>query len=247
MLPWYEDNRFWAMLENQLFDEERKKAAIEEVEHVLKLLQLESGSEILDLCCGPGRHSVELARRGFKVTGVDRTARYLEKAQLYAADQGVAVEFVQDDMRRFRRSAAFDGAINLFTSFGYFEDPEDDRMVLRNIRESLRPGARLVMEMTGKENVARIYTPKDWVENSDGSFFLAERHVMPGWTMMRNRWLMLRGGERAEFEFTHRIFSAAELEALLKQEGFAIEGIFGGLDASAYDIEAKRLVVVARK
>lgn len=246
MLPWYEDDRLWAALEPHLFDEERKNAAIEEVDHVLKLLRLEAGSEVLDLCCGPGRHSLELARRGFKVTGVDRTARYLEKARMDAASQGLTVEFVRDDMRTFRRCGVFDGAINLFTSFGYFEDPEDDRVVLRNLRESLRPGARLVLEMVGKENIGRTYTPKDWVENTDGSFFLAERRVLPGWMMMRNRWIILRGGERAEFDFSHRIFSAVELEALLKQEGFAVEGVFGGLDASPYDLEAKRLVVVAR-
>jgi hypothetical protein len=69
---------------------------------------------------------------------------------------------------------------------------------------------------------------------------------MPGWTMMRNRWITLRGEERTEFDFTHRIFSAAELEALLKQEGCVVEGTFGGLNASSYDLEAKRLVVVAR-
>jgi len=246
MLPWYEDDRLWAGLEAHLFDEERKKAAIEEVDQVLKLLRLGKGSEVLDLCCGPGRHSLELARRGFKVTGVDRTERYLEKARLEAASQGLTVKFVRDDMRTFRRCAAFDGAINLFTSFGYFEDPEDDRLVLRNLLESLRPGARLVLDMVGKENIGRTFTPKDWVEYPDGSFFLAERRVLPGWTMIRNRWIILRGGEKAEFDFSHRIFSAAELEALLKQEGFTVEGIFGGLDGSPYDLAAKRLVVVAR-
>ena len=80
MQPWYEDDHFWAMLENQLLDEEKKKAAIEEAEQAVKLLDLEPGAEILDLCCGLGRHSVELARRGFRVTGVDRTVGYLEKA-----------------------------------------------------------------------------------------------------------------------------------------------------------------------
>jgi len=244
--PWYEDDRFWAVLESQLFDEDKRKAAIEETGHVVRLLGLEPGAEILDLCCGPGRHSVELARRGFRVTGVDRTLRYLDRARAYAAEQGVAVEFVQDDMRTFRRPAAFDGAVNLYTSFGYFEDPEEDRRVLRNLRESLRPGARLVMDMAGKEILARIYTPKDWIEYPDGSLLLFEREVMPGWTLLRNRWISLRDGERAEFHFTHRVYSAAELEGLLKAEGFTVEAVYGGLDGRPYDREAQRLVAVAR-
>ncbi len=246
MRPWHEDDRFWAVLESQLFDEEKKKAAIEEAGRVVRLLGLEPGAEILDLCCGPGRHSVELAKHGFRVTGVDRTSRYLEKARAYAAEQGVAVEFVQGDMRTFRRPAAFDGAVNLYTSFGYFEDPEEDRRVLRNLRESLRPGARLVMDMAGKEILARIYTPKDWLEYPDGSLLLFEREVMPGWSLLRNRWISLRGGERTEFHFTHRVYSAAELEGLLKGEGFTVEGVYGGLDGRPYDREALRLVAVAR-
>jgi len=246
MRPWHEDDRFWAVLESFLFDEEKKKSAVGEAGHAVKLLGVEPGAGILDLGCGPGRHSVELAKRGFRVTGVDRTARYLDKARTYASDQGVTVEFVLDDMRTFRRQAAFDGAINLYTSFGYFDDPEEDRRVLRNLRESLRPGARLVMEMAGKEILARIYTPKDWIELPDGSLLLFEREVEPGWTHLKNRWISIRDGERTEFHFTHRVYSAAELSALLTEEGFAVEAIHGGLDASPYDRQAQRLVAVAR-
>ncbi len=246
MQPWYEDERLWVMLEPQLFDDKRKKEAAEEAQNVVKLLGLRQGAEILDLCCGPGRHSIELAKLGFRVTGVDRTEHYLDVARAHAATQGAAVEFVLQDMRTFRRPAAFDAAINLFTSFGYFEDPEDDRQVLRNLRESLRPGARLVMDMIGKETIARIFTEKDWVEYPDGTFFLAERHVMPEWTMMRNRWITIRGAEKAEFDFTHRIFSAAELKDLLEDMGFIVEGLYGGLDARPYDRDAPRLVAVAR-
>jgi SAM-dependent methyltransferase len=158
----------------------------------------------------------------------------------------VQVEFVQDDMRTFRRPVAFDGAINLLTSFGYFEDIEEDRRVLRNIRESLRPGGRLVIDLMGKEVLARIFTSKDWLEYQDGTLFLRESEILPGWTMARNRWITVRGGERTESNFTHRIYSAAELGRLLKEESFAVEGVYGGLDGSPYDRQAQRLVVVAR-
>jgi SAM-dependent methyltransferase len=246
MQPWHEDDRFWAVLETFLFDEEKKRAAVEDAGHAVRLLGVDPGAEILDLGCGPGRHSVELAKRGFRVTGVDRTARYLDKARTYASDQGVKVEFVLDDMRTFRRPAAFDGAVNLYTSFGYFDDQEEDRRVLRNLRESLRPGARLMMEMAGKEILARIYTPKDWIELPDGSLLLFEREVEPGWTIVKNRWISIRNGERTEFHFTHRVYSAAELSALLTEAGFAVEAIYGGLDGSPYDRQAQRLVAVAR-
>jgi SAM-dependent methyltransferase len=244
--PWYEDDRFWALLEPQLFDELRKKSAAEEAAQTARLLKLEPPAQILDLCCGPGRHSVELAKLGYRVTGVDRTARYLERAKAHAAANGVTVEFVQDDMRAFLRPAGFDGAINMFTSFGYFEEVDEDRQVLRNLQESLRPGGRLVMDMAGKEVLARIYTPRHWVELPDESLVLFDREVTPGWGAVRNRWIYMTGAGRTEFNFTHRIYSAAELAASLEGAGFVVEGTYGGLDARPYDRSAERLVAVAR-
>ena len=247
MPSWHEDDRFWAILEPQLFSDARKKEAVEEAAQATKLLGVAPGAQILDHCCGVGRHSVELAKLGFRVTGVDRTSRYLELARAHAAEQGVAVEFVLEDMRTFNRPQAFDGAINLFTSFGYFEDPEDDLRVLNHLRVSLRPGARLVMEMAGKEVLARIYTPKDWMEYPDGTVFLAERDVLPGWSMARNRWITIRpDGERIEFNFAHRIYSGAELESLVTRAGLKPLSSCGGLDGRPYDRDATRLVMVAQ-
>ncbi len=246
MLSWHEDDRFWAILEPQLASEASRKAAAEEAAAAIKLLGVGSGAEILDHCCGIGRHSVELARLGFRVTGVDRTARYLEVARAQAAAHGVAIEFLREDARTFQRAKAFDGAINLFTSFGYFDDAEDDLRVLRHLHGSLRPGARLVMEMAGKEWLARVYAPKDWQQYPDGTFFLAEREVLPGWALVKNRWIAISpGGERVEFNFTHRIFSGAELEAIVAKAGFRPLALHGALDGRPYDRNAIRLVIVA--
>lgn len=98
---------------------------------------------MLDLCCGPGRHVLEFARRGFRVTGVDRTQRYLEAARATALSEGLAVELVQADMRDFSRPPTFDLALNLFSSFGYFAEAADDLQVLKNLNASLAPGARV--------------------------------------------------------------------------------------------------------
>ena len=205
------------------------------------------GVSVLDLCCGPGRYSVELAKMGYQVTGVDRTRPYLDKARDLAATYNASVEFVEDDMRHFVRPAAFDAALSLFTSFGYFEDPEDDRRVLRNLCASLRPGGRLAVDVTGKETLARIYTPRDWMEFADGALLLFDREVEPGWNTVWNRWLFLKGGDKFEFKFTHRIYSSDSLARELTDAGFIVEGIYGGLDGSPYNREAKRLVAVAAK
>lgn len=245
-MEWFEDDRFWAGIEGLIFDKQRKEEAGADAENVVRLLALEPGAAVLDLCCGPGRHSVALAKLGFRVTGVDRTAQYLAKAKTFAAEQGVEVEWIHADMREFQRKAAFDGAVNLYTSFGYFEDPAEDLKVLANLRASLRPGARLVMDMAGKEIIARIFTPRDWQESDEGALVLMDRSMTPGWKRMKMRWISIRGSERSEFCFDHRMFSAAELERLLLDAGFRDVDIHGALDGRPYDQSAQRLVAVAR-
>ena len=153
--PWHEQDEFWETVAPILFAQRRWSDAPAEVEEVVSLLGIGPGAHILDLCCGVGRHSLELARRGFRVTGVDRTRLYLDRASKQAEAEGLKIEFVQDDMRTFCRPDAFDVVINLFTSFSYFEDPEEDRQVLVNVYRSLKPGGVFVLEMLGKEILAR--------------------------------------------------------------------------------------------
>jgi len=138
MSAWFEDDTLWESLESFLFSQLRSsETTVREAEQILTLLHPPQRASVLDLCCGPGRHSLEFARHGFQVTGVDRTARYLDTARAAATREGLTVEFVQGDMRHFQRPDAFDVALNLFTSFGYFEDEEDNLQVLRNLHESL--------------------------------------------------------------------------------------------------------------
>jgi len=221
--------------------------AIEEVDHALELLKLPKGAEILDLCCGRGRHALELARRGYRVTAVDRTGEYLADLRKSADEEGLQVETVCEDMRRFCRPEAFDAAINLFTSFGYFEDQADDLKVAHNLFESLRPGAKLLMDLMGKEVLARIFRPRDWREREDGTIKLEEREVTSNWTWCRSRWILIRNGERVEHRIELRLYSAAELMALLTEAGFSESEAYGHLSGIPYDHQARRLVMLAKK
>jgi len=126
--PWHEDPAFWETLEGLLFPPERLEAAGEELSALCSLADVDAPARVLDVPCGVGRYAVEFADRGFDVTGVDATAAYLESARERAVEAGVDVEFVERDMREFRRSEAFDLVVNAYTSFGYFEDRADDRL-----------------------------------------------------------------------------------------------------------------------
>jgi len=244
--PWHDQDDFWKSMAPFLFTAEHWAKAPMQVEQVLVLLGVMPGASVLDLCCGPGRHAFELARRGLHVTGVDRTAAYLDYARKQAEAEGVAIEFVLEDMRSFCRPEAFDGAINLYTSFGYFDSPEDDRQVVLNVFRSLRDGGRFVIEMMGKEVLAGIFRERDWREQS-GVILLEERRVSDNWKRMENRWTLIDGDSRKEFTVSHRLYSAAELTSLVLDCGFASVDVYGDLSGAPYDHTAERLVVVAHK
>jgi len=244
--PWHEQDAFWQTFESVIFDKERLDLAPSEVQHIVRLLGLEPGQKICDLCCGVGRHSAELARRGFAVTAVDRTRRYLESARGRARDGAPGIEFVREDMRDFCRPDSFDVVLNLFTSFGYFGARADDRRVVENAYRSLRPGGRLLIDVIGKEIIARIFLPRNWHPTDDG-FVLYERKVADNWSQIENRWILIEDGRQREWNFSHRVYSAVELCTLLNDSGFTNIQAYGELDGAAYDEKAERLVVVGYK
>ncbi len=245
-IAWHEDDRFWKIMAPYLFPTIRWTAAAGQVEQLLTLAGATDGAPVLDLCCGPGRHALELAKRGFAVTAVDRTRSYLDEARERAVRAGVTVEFIQEDMRRFRRPESFDLVINLFTSFGYFEGDED-RQVLDCVFESLRPGGVLVIELMGKETIARIFRASNWSQEEDGTFFLEERRLSDDWSRIHNRWVLIREGHIEEVRLDHRLYAASELTELLRAGGFESVAAYGGLEGSPYGPTASRLVVTGTR
>ena len=247
MPRWNDDDAFWEIMGDEIFSPALLDAAQLEVPQLLRMLQLRPPARVLDLCCGQGRHSVELARRGFSVTGVDRTRSYLERARKRAIDAGVRVEFIQEDARAFEQFGTFDAVLNLYTSFGYFESREEELAVLRHVHASLRPGGQLLMDVNGKEVMARMFTPSVAGELHDGSLFVELRSVRPGWEWIDSRWILIRGKERIEHHVSIRTYSGAELTALLHEAGFADVDLFGSFVGTPYDTTAQRLIVRAQK
>ncbi|MGD0775050.1 MAG: class I SAM-dependent methyltransferase [Candidatus Solibacter sp.] len=245
-MEWFEDESLWRELYPYVFPLERVAAAEGQVSGILALTGV-TGGAVLDLCCGPGRHAVEFARRGFAVTGVDRSGFLLERARERADAAAVAVEWVLDDMREFARPATFDLACNLFTSFGYFQREEDNLRVLRNVRESLRDGGTLVMDMVGRERMERQGMEPRHTHFADGAVLIQQPHVNQDWTRLDNDWTLVKAGQSRGYRFEHYLYSGPGLEERLLSCGFAGVRLYGDLDGSPYGPEALRLVAVARK
>jgi SAM-dependent methyltransferase len=245
-MEWFEDEEFWRELYPYMFPAERFAAAPEQVAQVLALSGCNRG-KVLDLCCGPGRHAVEFARRGLDVTGVDGSSFLLDRARERASEAGVSVEWVQEDMRRFRRPATFDLACSIFTSFGYFAEEKDDLLVLQNVQENLRDGGTFVMELIGKEWLARNWQNSIATDFPDGCLLLQRPQVRDDWRRVENEWILVKDGRSRTFRFEHTIYSGRELKDRLLARGFKDVQLYGNLEGSSYGLDAPRLVAVARK
>ena len=245
-MDWFDDERFWPTFDAYIFSPERLEGADGEVQQVLALAGVSQGA-VLDLCCGPGRHAVALARRGFRVSGVDRSDALLARARAHAVDCAVDVEFVQKDMRVFVRPTGFDLVVNLFTSFGYFDDDADQLLVLRNAFESLQPGGTFVIDVMGKEVLARVLQPTLSARVADGTLVVTRGEIVREWTRVRNEWIAIKDGTARTFRFEHWVYSGRELRQMLEAVGFVDVRLLGDLTGREYGPNATRLVAVARK
>jgi SAM-dependent methyltransferase len=228
-------------------DRHPEEATAAEVDLLVEALGLREGSRVLDLACGHGRHSVELARRGCRVTGVDLSERSLELAVARAAEAGVEVRFERADMRRIRFADEFDAVINMFTAFGYFAEEADDRLVLDRVAAALVPGGALLMEIVNPVSVFGRFEARGWHTLSDGATMLEERVYDAVRGRFETCWTFVGiDGERREHRFSHRAYTAPELAGMAEAAGLAVEHRWGGLDGSELEMASRRIVLVAR-
>jgi SAM-dependent methyltransferase len=254
---WFLDETFWEEYAPIIFDAKRWNEVSVVADGITRLAKLRLYHEnsaaplkepprILDLCCGFGRISAELARRGFYPTGVDITETYLTAGREDAAYEKLDIEFVHADARSFKRPGAFDAAVNLYISFGYFEDPRDDRLMVKNVYDSLKPGGTFIIETLGKEIAVRDFVEAEWFERA-GCLVLTHYTPLDSWGSLQNRWILIRDGRRIERTFTQRLYAASELRSLLLETGFSSVKLYGGWDESPYDHRAAILIAAAQK
>jgi SAM-dependent methyltransferase len=219
----------------------------EQVEFIVEKLALEPGVRVLDLACGHGRITLALARRGYRMTGLDLSARSLDLAREAAAREGLEVEWVHADMREITPGAMFDAIVNVFTSFGYFQEEAENQRVLEGVARALAPGGRFLIDVVNLLGLARRYRERGW-EEREGVVWLQEHdyEILAG----RNRavWTFVRpDGTRSELVHSLRTYAPHELAAMLGRAGLEVEGAWGGFDGSELSFDSWRLILLARK
>ena len=135
----------------------------------------------------------------------------------------------------------------MFTSFGYFEEENDDLKVLGNVHRSLNPDGVLVMDLAGKEWIAENFQETALDKLPDGSTLVQHREITGEWSKIRNEWILITGEKAKSYNFTHTIYSGRELSDRLAQAGFRDIRLFGDLDGNSYGVGSERLIALASK
>lgn len=216
-----------------------------EVRFLEQRLGLIAGTRVLDVPCGAGRHAIELAASGCRVTGVDISQEFLEVARAAARERGVDVEWRQSDMRDLPWQGEFDAAFCGGSSFGYLGD-DGDAAFLAAVARVLVPGGRFFADFKAAESILPNFRESYEVEVG-GIRFAAQNRYDPATATMTSTYTITRG-ERTEVKrAVHRIYTVKEILAMLETSGFGDLKTFGSLDAGPYARSSPAILVVARK
>lgn len=248
-LPTWWDEFFaepWAHVQAGGYPAERTAAECDVIEATLKL---KPGARVLDIPCGIGRHSIELARRGFRMTGAELKPEYITLARASADATGVDVRFLINDMREFVSSDRFDAAFCYFGSFGYFSEADNLRFV-RAVSAALEPGGRFLIEGHIAETLLPIYREKDWfwAGSLDNRVRVLEER---SWNVETSRvdstWTIVHESGARSAETSIRIYTYRELRALLEAADFVNVDVRDGKTGQPFHVGVPRALLVAEK
>ena len=204
---------------------ENEAATREEVDMLLQASGLERNDAVLDVCCGQGRHSLELARRGFAhVTGLDRSQYLVRLARRRAKKMGLPVRFREGDARKLGvGESVFDAVVVMGNSFGYFDQEADDFAVLSAIKRALKSRGKLVLDLTDGGWIRDHFERRSWEWIDQDHFVCRERSLSRDGQRLISREVVVHGekGVLADQFYAERLYDRARIEALLEQAGFA--------------------------
>ena len=241
---WHQDffGGLWLEVQRNSFSPEDNA---EIAEAILDILQLEPGARVLDVPCGDGRLGIELATAGLTVTGVEREAGMLERARATAAERGVRIEFVQQDMWQLDAGRDFAAAICPWTSLGY-GSREQDQAFLAAIGRSLEPGGLFLLETHVYETLLHDFEER--VFRWAGDVLVGEeREFDPEEGLLLTNWTLSRGREIERHPSKMQLYTVRELDGMLEASGMKTVASWGGWDLDAFRIGAPILVSLAQK
>lgn len=225
-----------------LYRKRDDREAAQFINGLLKVLSPRPDANFIDIACGTGRHSIYLNSKGYKVTGIDLSMNNIETACKYERKD---LKFEVGDMRHLLPRKNFDFALNLFTSFGYFDKPDDDKRVLLSVYDCLNPGGILVLDYFNSET---SYNEKDesFLKTIDGIEFEIKKMIANGKIIkhitVKEKDLIFNFKEEV------RIYSYDSFKQLLDECGFKVVRCFGNYQFDDFQRNtSNRLILIAQK
>jgi cyclopropane fatty-acyl-phospholipid synthase-like methyltransferase len=223
-----------------------------ETDFLVAALQCQTGAHLLDVPCGNGRLSFELARRGYRVTGVDISEEFVEEARASATEDqppatasGSDLEFILGDMRRIEGESIYDGAYCFGNSFGFLEYADMEKF-LAGVARALKPGARFVVE-TGMaaESIIAKFEAETSHQIQDIHVIIKERYLATE-SCIDTEYIFERNGTTESHKAKHWIYTAAEIGRMLERAGFIVKEMFGSLKHEPFVLGSEELFVIAQ-
>jgi SAM-dependent methyltransferase len=239
---WFSD-KFYLKLYQHRNDEDARDL----INLVQRSIDVSTKCKALDIACGAGRHAIELSRRGFDVTGFDLSEFLIREAKRDAArakEKNLKLKFLIKDMRDFNFKRSFDLALNIFTSFGYFDNDKENFSVIHNANRSLKPGGYLIFDFLNKDFLEKNIVPYSR-KKSDEFVIIQKRKIENGF--IQKEILIKNNGKEKRFNEILRLYDHNELRSAFKDNGFRIMNSFGDYWGNKFESEkSERLIFIAK-
>ena len=221
-----------------------------QIDGVERFMRLEPRSRVLDLGCGSGRRTIELARRGHRVLGVDPDERALSVARAAAKDEKLNIHFLKADTRTISYRGEIDAVVSLDGAFGQLPNDRDDLRCLEAARKALKPSGLLLLDTLNKEWLMRHFEPNFWEQGEERKSSVVLDQISFDFEKGRldNRRIIVDAdGKRTPSFVSIRVYTLTELKAQLERAGLTYLQSWGGFDGSAYGMDSARVIVLAER
>ena len=221
----------------------------QEVDFIVSELKLNSGTHILDIPCGFGRHALELARRGFKVTGVDISETFINNLESKIRQDSLDIRAIHADILAIDLNEKYDGAICMGNSFGYF-DVEHMKVFISKISSALHSGARFIINsgMIAESILSNFTHYSNHRSYTIGDITMdISNYYNAGNSYMVSNLVYTKNGSMEEHAFKHYVFTMGEIKRLLQAVGLKIIAMYGSLEKIPFKIGDQQVYLVAEK
>jgi len=223
---------------------------LDEAEHEIEAIRdtLDFGKDelILDLCCGPGRHDLPLAKKGYRMIGLDFSMPMLRIARFGKPEEQEYPIFIRGDARHLPfRDSSFDVVLNLFTSFGYFSDDEN-RGLMYSIARILKPGGRFYIDYLNPPKVLAGLVERSTRDKKEMTI-VEERHHNRETNRIEKTITLSMNGHNRSFHESVRLYGLPEMRAMVIDAGLTLDETYGSVGKTPYTETSDRMILLGRK